>query len=130
MKAKSHKLKIVEYESRLSKLEKQNRFLTMICAFALFVPLLSLVAWKETRSEVDANIAGAITRLENGEPILRFWDRNLTTRIRMGIVHNEPSLIFYDRFGRARVRMGLQNDSPEFVTYDNKGNPVTVIPTR
>ncbi|HWP31097.1 MAG TPA: hypothetical protein VNK96_05155 [Fimbriimonadales bacterium] len=130
MNEKLHELKIAEYEIRLTKLEKRNRFLTIICALALFAPLLSLVAWKETRYASGDNIAGAVTRLENGEPILRFWDRNLTTRIRMGIVHNEPVLIFYDRYGRVRTRIGLKNDYPDISMYDSQGNPVAVIPTR
>lgn len=130
MKEKLHEIKIDEYEIRLTKLEKRNRFLTIICAFALLALLLSLVAWKETRYASGDNIPGAIMRLENGEPMLRFWDRNLTTRIRMGLVHNEPVLIFYDRSGRMRARIGLKNDYPDISMYDAKGNLVTVIPTR
>jgi len=129
MKENVRESKFIEYETRLEKLERRNRFLTLTCVFALFLPLLSLVAWKETHNTGN-HVAGAITRLENGEPVLRFWDKNLSTRIRMGIIRNEPVLIFYDRFGKVRARIGLQNDVPGFVMYDSKGNPVTILPTQ
>lgn len=101
---------------RVSRLERQNRFLLRLALLFLFATGAILVMGQGKAAKVPA--VKAVKTLEAGKFVLQ--DGQGRRRAELGLFAERPSLVFYDASDKARISVGLDSEGAGLVLYDDQ----------
>jgi hypothetical protein len=131
---KNYTPSLSELETRLEKLQRQNRRLKglglvfllivlsgLLLARTLHKPAHTLVVHRlELRDEAGKLCGDWIVK--NGATSLRLYDAAGKPRAALGVTGEGPSLWFYDAAGKYRAGLGMFGEGPSLWFYDAAGN--------
>jgi hypothetical protein len=131
-------------EQRINELERQSRrsrrtgtavLVTVVAAFAVYAGLLAtncagpksapkpgVVTGSEFRLVDSSGVTRAVLAMENGNPLLRFYNEQGKPRAVVGLQEYGPSLFFARENGRPGTSIGVGPNGPTMAFGDSAGN--------